>query len=1088
MLAALSGAATGIPVAPGPPVERTIAAGEVHVYTIRADPGRTLLIRVEQMGTDVDVTLRQDAGSEAVRVDSPHGVWGPETLLFVDRPGAEPRIEVRTLPGALPGRYSLRLEELPGDTPAGRQRIAAESAVTAALRLYAAGTHPGRLDAMARLREALPLWSALGRREDEAWTLDALGFLLQDEGDHRQALEIFARSLALWQDLGRTRAQAKVHNARAFGLSALGESERALAEYAQAADLWKQVGDERGRAVTLNNTGLVHHRRGDPRAALPFYEEALQTFRRIGDVRMTALVTGNLGGVFDELGEPAEARERYSASLASYQELGDRAGEARVLGNLAGLDRGAGNLQAALDRYTRALTLWRELGDRTGEALTLGNLGEAYQMLGEPRRARELLERSLELRRQVGDRRGEAITLHNLGLLLSDDLGDLKGGLVRFEEALAQARTVGDRRNEVGTLLAVGRLQARLGRREEALRQLQAAGELSHELGDRRREAGALLQIGVIRNANGEPREALEVLSRALDLIREIEDRSREPTVLGEIARAERALGRETDALRDAEAALAGLESLRAGVSSPDLRAAYLAPRRDLYELAVELQMELHRRDPAGGHDRAALEIAERARARGLLDLLGEAGREIRRGIDPVLRERRQRLLDRLDAKAALRTDRSARPGAAAQVAGLDREIGEILGELDTLDAEIRRSSPGYAALTRPEPLRAAGIQSLLDPETTLLVYFLGEARSFLWAVRSDALQVFELPPRAEIDAAARTLVEGWQVQSPDNTGDRKAGAALSRLVLGPLSGRWSGLRLAVVPDGALQHVPFAALPFPDRPGEPLITRFEVVHLPSASVLGEQRRRLAGRPAASGAVAVLADPVFDARDPRVLQARGSHGSDTTPPPQAAGSRSDTGDDLPRLTWTRQEAEAIAGLAGPGRTLLALDFEANLDLVRTGALHGYRALHFATHGVLSPERPELSGLVLSRVDAAGMPRPGVLRLPDIYNLDLQADVAVLSGCETALGREIRGEGIVGLARGFLYAGAGKVVASLWRVRDRSTADLMRHFYQALLSEGRPPAAALREAQLALRADRRWADPYYWAPFAVYGDWR
>jgi len=1081
MLAGLAGAVAGSPVAPGPPVERQIAAGEVHVYTIGSDPGRrrSLLIRVEQMGTDVDVTLREEAESEAVRVDSPHGVWGPETLLFVALPGTEHRIEVRTLPGALPGRYSLRLEELPEDTPAGRQRIAAESAVTTALRLYAAGTHPGRLDALARLREALPIWSELGRREDEAWTLDALGFLLQDEGDYKQALEVFQRSLTLWMDLGRTRAQAKIRNAMAFGLSALGENERALEEYTRAADLWVQVGDERGHAVTLNNIGLVHHRRGDPRAALPFYEEALRTFQRINDLRMTALATGNLGGVFDELGEPAEARERYGASLASYQELGDRAGEARLLGNLAVLDRASGDLQSALDRYTRSLALWRELGNRAGEAGTLGNLGEAYHLLGEPRRALELLERSLELRRQIGDRRGEAITLHNLGLVLSEGLGDLAQGLVRFEEALALARAAGDRRAEAGTLSAIGALQVRLGRRDEALSHFEAARGLARELADRRREQEVLLQIGRVRNANGEPREALEALARALELGRETEDRSREPSVLGEIARAERALGRTAEALRTVEAALAGLESLRAGVSSPDLRAAYLGTRRDLYELAVELQMDLHRRDPAGGHERAALEIAERARARGLLDLLGEAGREIRRGVDPELRERRQRLLDRLDAKAALRTRR-----VAAQAAELDREIGEILAELDTLEAEIRRSSPGYAALTRPEPLRAAAIQGLLDPETTLLVYFLGEARSFLWAVRTGSIQVFELPPRAEIDTAARALVEGWQLQSPDNTGDRRAAAALSRLVLGPLSGGWNGRRLAVVPDGALQHVPFAALPFPDRPGEPLITRFEVVHLPSASVLGEQRRRLAGRPPAPGAVAVLADPVFDARDPRVLQARGAGA------PQAAEVRSAApeGDDLPRLTWTRQEAEAITRLAGPGRALLALDFDANLDLVRNGALREYRALHLATHGVLAPERPELSGLVLSRVDPAGTPRPGVLRLPDIYNLDLQADVAVLSGCETALGREIRGEGIVGLARGFLYAGAGRVVASLWKVRDRSTAELMRRFYQALLTEGRPPAAALRQAQLALRTDRRWADPYYWAPFAMYGDWR
>jgi CHAT domain-containing protein len=191
----------------------------------------------------------------------------------------------------------------------------------------------------------------------------------------------------------------------------------------------------------------------------------------------------------------------------------------------------------------------------------------------------------------------------------------------------------------------------------------------------------------------------------------------------------------------------------------------------------------------------------------------------------------------------------------------------------------------------------------------------------------------------------------------------------------------------------------------------------------------------------------------------------------------------------RLPWSRTEAEAIARAADPaGHPLLALDFDANLETVKDGRLRPYRFLHFATHGVLDGEHPALSGLVLSLVDEKGRERPGFLVLHDVYDLDLNADLVVLSGCQTALGQEIRGEGLVGLVRGFFHAGAAAVVASLWRVEDRATALLMSRFYHALLVEGRRPPAALREAQRAMLKDPRYRDPFNWAGFALYGDWR
>jgi CHAT domain-containing protein len=308
-------------------------------------------------------------------------------------------------------------------------------------------------------------------------------------------------------------------------------------------------------------------------------------------------------------------------------------------------------------------------------------------------------------------------------------------------------------------------------------------------------------------------------------------------------------------------------------------------------------------------------------------------------------------------------------------------------------------------------------------------------------------------------------------------------------MLLGPVAGRLGKRRLIVVADGELQYIPFGMLPVPARGGAksgaaPLLAGHEIVNAPSASVVALQRR-LPHRAPAPDVVAVLADPVFDAGDPRVT-ARAGKGA-TAGDGKRSRERSPEAS-VPRLPWTRREAEAIAAVVPAGESLLALDFRASRETALSPALSRYRIVHFATHGVIDSRTPALSGLMLSRVGEQGAPREGFLGLGDIYNLRLGADLVVLSGCETALGKQVRGEGLVGQTQGFLYTGASQVVASLWRVEDRATAELMSRFYRGLLVERRTPAAALRLAQLAIRDDKRWRSPYYWSGFVLQGDWR
>jgi CHAT domain-containing protein len=462
-----------------------------------------------------------------------------------------------------------------------------------------------------------------------------------------------------------------------------------------------------------------------------------------------------------------------------------------------------------------------------------------------------------------------------------------------------------------------------------------------------------------------------------------------------------------------------------------------------------------------------------------------------------------------------------------AQATAAASEIDSLTAEYDQVQARIRETSPRYAALTQPLPLSLKQIQTeLLDRNTLLLEYALGEDKSFLWAVTPDSISSFELPGRVHIESAARRVYEMLTARNqtpltegPDQRRKRlqqidaaypEASAELSRMLLGPVASELKDKRLLIVGEGVLQYLPFAALPEPgvNRPqstpasrapgvsgpliSTPLIVAHEIVSVPSASVLAVLRREARSRPAADRTLAVLADPVFEASDPRIAQQTNLTAAPATGQAPAEDIRRSAGESglqaFLRLRFSRQEADQIASFAGGAKELKALDFAASRTLATSGELSSYAILHFATHGLINNEHPELSGIVLSLVDRQGQPQNGFLRLYDIYNLKLQADLVVLSACQTALGKQIKGEGLIGLVRGFMYAGAPRVVASLWQVDDRASADLMGRFYEAMLRRGLSPAAALRAAQVSAWTDKRWRPPYFWAAFTLQGDWK
>ena len=1028
-------------LAVGANVERDLSGGQQHSYQIALAMGQFLQAVVEQRGIDVLVIVLAPDGRKVIEVDSPNGTQGPEPIWMIAEVAGDYRLEVRSLEAKAAGRYAVKVEAIRAPTATDQARVAALRAFGEASQLRQQTTGDAMRKAVQKYEQALPLWQSVGDKEKEAETLSSLGFLYHNY-------------------LGETLLARDYH-------------EREL-------PLRRVLGQQLGEAIALNNLGHIYSTLGERQKSLEHYQQSLTLHRSAGRRRNEAVVLDHLGQVYSQTGNP----------------------------------------QLALDHHWQALAIFRALGEHRHEAVTLINISNVLTRLGEWSKALEYQQQGLAVFRVIKDQLQEAITLTNIAASYSN-MGERQQTLKHYQQAMALNRSLGNGRLEAYALSGIGSIHVVFDEFQQAASHFQQALRLLQNAGDRRAEADTLLKLGIVRRLTGEWQQAETSFANALSLSRAVQDVALEAQILDGFALLEQSRGSLASARRYSEQAIELTESLRARAASQQSRAAFLASKQSYYEHYIDLLMRLHREQPGAGNDSAALKMSEQARARSLLELLAEARADIRQGADAALLAEERALRQQLNARAEAQTRLLGGKHTEAQAAAIAKEIAGLVNRLQEVESRIRTASPRYAALTQPQPLSAAEIQNqLLDDDTLLLEYALGEKRSYLWLVSPTSLAAHELPGRVEIEAAARKVYESLTARQPKpglTEAQQRArvvsaeaefktqATALSRMLLGSVASQLGNKRLAVVASGALEYIPFAALPDPMASAnyQPLIAAHEVVNLPSASSLAVIRSETAGRRTAEKTVAVLADPVFETNDPRVALARGKKTTGAgdayaQPAPEAIAANLqravrtfDTSAGragLTRLPFSREEAEAIATLAPASQVLKATGFRANRATATSEELSRYRIVHFATHGLLNSEHPELSGLVFSLVDETGKPQDGFLRLHEIYNLRLPADLVVLSACQTALGKEFKGEGLVGMTRGFMYAGAERVVASLWQVDDLATSGLMERFYRGMLKDGQRPAAALRSAQLEMMKQRRWASPYFWAAFVLQGEWR
>ena len=1104
-------------LAPNEVLQRHLDAGTTHTYRLIIAAQQYAQIFVDQKGVDLILTVESPDGKVYREIDNPNGFYGPEIVTIVAPVAGTYAVKISNRQ-FLAGDYELRLDGPREATVLDKRRVTAEQLFAEAqdMRGEARGVDEKYESAIRKYHEALELWRELGSLREHGYCFiniarsyktRAQGLLLQDDlrqfyldqafNNFREALSVLAADPP---------GQAFALNEAGATHRDFGDPREALSSYKKALKLRLALGDRYGQAQLHNNLGLTYSYIGYQPKALEHLREALSRWRELGirDREMNTII--NIGKAQVEMGDVDAARSQFQEVLA-YCEIELNKKDSLLKRSASNLKpfalNGMGlvydtwaNPQLAQTNYKEALDLFHANGENAAEADVLDNLGLMHAFLGDPWQARDYFQDALVIRKRLNQPKRWGVTLSNLGYAYTL-MGNDKEALKQLSLALPFTKLARDMRFQAYTLVRMGMAYVALNEPRKALKSYEEAFAIQQdpEFMDRRGQAITLDKMAEALALSGQVTQALEKYKEAIERWRNVGDQQGEALSLYGIAKIERDRFNLTQARDQIEEAIRIVETLRHRVTKRQLQMLYFSGKHDLYALAIDVRTQLYETTKSRADMEAALSLSEQGRARTLLDLLTEADSDLPNGMTAEVAEKNARMQGEIsELSQTLFRFRSV--GAKEEAAVVQKALEKEFNEQDELLALARSNG---ASPPQSHPLTAPQIQQLLDDNTMVLEYSLDKKRSHLWSVTRARIDHHFLAGRAKIEAAAKDLGQSLtsyeQKRRPGESDEeylrrlrqptnqyRVSALKLSRLVLGKVWTQLGDKRLVIIADGALQYIPFEILPLPQSAvanrDNSLLSKNEVVYQPSASTLALLRD--VRRPIPSKAVVVFADPML----PTDNKGTDSSSAPYTSKEKLISSLRDTGEDdfpLPRLRYSLKEAEAIIAIA-PQSSMKAVGLEANRALVTSSILKQFDIVHFATHGIVNDKQPELSGIVLS---------DGYLTLRDIYHLDLPIHLIVLSACRTGIGKEVRGEGLIGLTRGFMHAGVQSVVVSLWRVDDEATAELMKLFYSHMFGKNRlPPATALRQAKLEMKAHsrERWRAPYYWAGFVLQGDWK
>jgi CHAT domain-containing protein len=1078
-----------------PPLPPAPAAKPADQRELRLTLPAGTYVRLVIVSTPMDLAVRQVGpdGQQLEEVQLAGGAAEPTHQSWVVNTAGEYRWTVEPRgPQGLAGSAAIALEEERQAGPCDEARIRAERALIGARwALQQPGDNAVEgARARALVEPALVDVAEVGEQEG------ALAFQVEMARTARlvgsaEASELLRQALELARSLGDRGAEATISEEQAQLLPA----SKAIEQLKLVLQWRRQLGDEGGEATVLHLLGLYHKNLGETVLALQRFQQALALQGRIEDLRGEAWTRSEVGFLFGDQGETERALDHLDLALERGQTAGDPYAQAFALEGSARFEIDLGELQAAYGDYGRALKLLAQVGTSPQAAWALYGLGRVLLYLGDLELARQRYGEALKAFEVLRIPPGRADALLGIGSTFEEE-GKALRALDSYRKALKLIRDNALRHMEGLVLYDLGRVHRQLGQPIEAISELAEALVLEAADSPVRRAqiqvelANAYRETDRMGAAEAAFQHAIRLSNRAPIV---------EAAARAGLARIQRTKGDLPGARASIQTAIDITEKLRSEVIRPDQRVSFLAGRRRYYEFYVDLLMRLNSLEPGAGHDAEAVAASEQARARGLLDLLAKEQIDVRHGAAPELKQRESELgerIARLQTRLLASADQ-ARPDS--EIARIEQDLAQAEEEEKELAAETWRRQPGYAAVRSPQPLPLHEIQALLDERTALLEYFVGEESSYLFVITDRALATHQLPASRDlaplVDRVRSAVNQESQLRARHFAQDSYA---LFRVLLQPAGDELrSKPRLMVAPDGMLYSLSFevlvtAPLQGSGPPGRELpyvIRERSVSYIPSASVLAQlvTLRRPADEPPRSEKLFVgFGDPSQEPTPGDTLSsggAGGCTGGARYAEKQGNEVRAAIPNRLQPLPAAHGEVCRIAGLFPSGRVAVFLGPDATEENVRNNPLvASARNLHFATHGLLDETHPERSGLRLAHAD--GSPGDGLLQVREVFNLELHADLVVLSACQTGVGKEVSGEGTIGMTRAFLYAGAGSVVVSLWRVDDDSTSDLMVSFYRHL-REGVDTSEALRSAKLELIDHSRYFHPYFWAPFVLVG---
>lgn len=820
----------------------------------------------------------------------------------------------------------------------------------------------------------------------------------------------------------------------------------------------------------------------DNRLALRTAGDALSAFQSARDPVGVARAYTQIGRCYLAMNELDSAEENYLQALDLWKKESRKSDQARVLIMLGFVENRREEFEAAISYLLQAQELVSDSSDFVFLARIASGLAYAFDESGSFESALTHYQRALGYFEQAKDERGKYRMLMSMGYtnLMA---GDLDASRKYLEQALGGLTLELDV-SECNEYLA--RLDLATGHRTEALERLIPLPAFYESTGNLRDAAQVRLLIGEIYQSELDAKAADREYQQALSIFRRLSDR------VGEAA-SSFALGKLELANRNYELAEQYLrtsidhsENVRRSSSSREFSVALSAKTHERYEAYIACLMAQHKLKPDAGFEVKAFEASEQARARSLIDFLAETRTDLFGQVDPAVAKEEKRLRTAIRAKEDYRISLLETDYKKSELQLVEQELKSLRDLYAGKLKEISAKSSAFNSLTNIGRSSLRDIQQhvVTSGEDLLLEYQLGVNESYVWAITASSIKVYDLPGREVISDAVRSV---YRVASkaPDAGATKElndATAKLGEMVLFPLTDHPSVRRLIVVTDSALSFIPFQLLQVNKQP---LIAGYEVINVPSASVLVQLRDEARTRQPAEELLAAFGDSVFSTHG-AVVQQTDNAWRNSLRDFELSGD-STVPVDVQELFYAKVELANLKRLAGTG-SLMSTRYDATRDRLERTDLSKYSILHLATHGFLNSKKPGRSGVLLSLVDREGKPINGYMSLNDIYSLRAPVDLVVLSACRTGLGKEIRGEGLIGLTRGFMYAGASSVVASLWTVDDEATAELMKRFYENMITKDMSPASALRAAQNSIRNEPRWSSPYYWAAFTIQGDYQ